>query len=248
LTPTPEISDDNLEDGSATAQREVRYEHSRQFVPLLEQLGVTVLVSTYQAGKIVVLGTHHGTLTQSFHNFDRPMGMAVTDNSLAVAAKNQIWLLRNSADVAPKLEPRGRYGACYLTRGSQVTGEIQAHELGRSGEEMWVVNTLFSCLCTPDSHYSFVPRWCPPFISELAPEDRCHLNGLAMHDGRPRYVSAMAWTNTPGGWRPEKVSSGCLIDVESGEVVASGFAMPHSPRVHDGHVWLPRNPFKVRRR
>ena len=45
------------------------------------------------------------------------------------------------------------------------------------------MNTLFSCLAGLDSRYSFVPRWRPPFISALAAEDRCHLNGLAMVDG-----------------------------------------------------------------
>ena len=119
-----------------------------------------------------------------------------------------------------------------------MTGEIQAHEMGWAADELWVVNTLFSCLCTLDPDYSFVPRWQPDFISGLAPEDRCHLNGLAMADGRPKYVTAMAPTDTAGGWRAEKVRTGCLIDVASAEIVAPGFAMPHSPRVHNGQVWL----------
>lgn len=219
-------------------EREVRYEHSRNLAPVLHELGVTVLISTYQAGKIVALGTHDGALVHSFHNFDRPMGMAVQADALAVAAKNQIWQLRNSADIAPRLEPAGRYNSCLLTRSSQVTGEIQAHELGWSGDELWVVNTLFSCLCTPDSHYSFVPRWCPPFITKLAPEDRCHLNGLAMDEGRPKYVTAMGQTDAPAGWRSQKATRGCLMDVETGETVAQGFAMPHSPRVYRGHLWV----------
>jgi uncharacterized protein (TIGR03032 family) len=107
-----------------------------------------------------------------------------------------------------------------------------------AGNELWVVNTLFSCLCTLHPDYSFVPRWQPPFVSALAPEDRCHLNGLAMLDGKPKYVTAMAESDTPGGWRPRKVETGCLIDVESGQALARGFAMPHSPRAHLGHVWL----------
>ena len=125
-----------------------------------------------------------------------------------------------------------------MVTSSQETGEIQAHEMAWAGEELWIVNTLFSCLCTLHPNYSFIPRWQPPFISALAPEDRCHLNGLAMLDGKPKYVTAMAESDTPGGWRPNKAETGCLIDVESGKTVARGFAMPHSPRVHLGHVWL----------
>jgi uncharacterized protein (TIGR03032 family) len=108
---------------------------------------------------------------------------------------------------------------------------------------LWVVNTLFSCLCTLHENYSFVPRWRPPFVSALAPEDRCHLNGLALAVGEqgrfvPRYVTALGETDTPAGWRPAKATGGCLVDVPTGRTVARGFAMPHSPRVHEGRVWL----------
>jgi uncharacterized protein (TIGR03032 family) len=101
-----------------------------------------------------------------------------------------------------------------------------------------MVNTRFSCLCTLHPDYSFVPRWRPPFISALAAEDRCHLNGLALVDRRPRYVTALGETDTPGGWRPTRAHGGCLIDVAGGETIARGLSMPHSPRWHDGRLWL----------
>jgi uncharacterized protein (TIGR03032 family) len=124
-----------------------------------------------------------------------------------------------------------------------LTGAIHAHELAWAGDELWVVNTLFSCLCTLDEHYSFVPRWQPPFITALAAEDRCHLNGLALAPDQrgelaPEYVTALAETDTPAGWRPTKATGGCLIHVPTGRTVARGLAMPHSPRVHQGRVWL----------
>ena len=175
----------------------------------------------------------------SFHNFDRPMGVAIDARAdrMAVAARNKVWFLRNARDVAGQMQPAG-HEACFLTRSAQVTGEIQAHQMAWAGDELWIVNTLFSCLCTLHPDYSFVPRWQPPFISALAAEDRCHLNGLAMLDGKPKYVTAMAESDTAGGWRPDKAKTGCLIDVDSRATVASGFAMPHSPCVHMGHVWL----------
>ena len=221
-------------------QRQVSFEHSQDLAEVLGALNASLSISTYQAGKLAVLGSHEHKLTLSFHNFDRPMGVAVhpTGDRMAVAARNKVWFLRNDRSVAPQLEPVGANQACFLTRSAQVTGEIQAHEMGWSGDELWVVNTLFSCLCTLDPAYSFVPRWQPSFISQLVAEDRCHLNGLAMVGGQPKYVTAMGQTDTAGGWRPDKANSGCLLDVESNEVVASGFAMPHSPRVHLGHIWL----------
>jgi uncharacterized protein (TIGR03032 family) len=237
---TAPATDPNVPPGTdaAAGYRQVSYEHTRTFAALLEHLGASLLVSTYQAGKLALVGASRGTLALSFHNFDRPMGLAIQGDRIAVAARNQIWFLKNNRDVARRLEPTGAHDACYLTRASQVTGEIQAHEMGWAGDELWVVNTLFSCLCTLHADYSFVPRWQPSFITALAAEDRCHLNGLAMDDGRPRFVTALGETDQREGWRAGKVSGGRLIEVPSGRTVASGFAMPHSPRVHRGRVWM----------
>ena len=184
----------------APPERRVGYEHSLNLAEVLANLNASLVISTYQAGKLVVVGADRGRLALSFHNFDRPMGVALDGSGqrLAVAARNKIWLLRNARDIASQLPPAGNHGACFLTRSAQVTGEIQAHEMAWAGDELWIVNTLFSCLCTLHPHYSFVPRWQPPFITSLAPEDRCHLNGLALVDGQPKYVTAMAETDTPG--------------------------------------------------
>ena len=218
--------------------REVRHEYSRALPPLLDQLGISLLVSTYQAGKVVAVGAHQGELALTYHNFERAMGLAVKPDAIAVGARSQVWFLRSAPDLAARVEPAGRHDACFLTRSSHFTGEVQAHELAWAGDELWLVNTAFGCLCTLDDKHSFVPRWRPPFVTALAAEDRCHLNGLAMADGRPKYVTALAESDTPQGWRPNKVHGGCLIDVASGQTVARGFAMPHSPRVHRGRVWM----------
>jgi len=177
----------------------------------------------------------------SFHNFDRPMGLAIDakNDQIAIAGKTEICLMRNARDVAAQLSSETTCDACFLARSSHVTGEIQSHEISWAANgELWIVNTLFSCLCTLDERHSFVPRWQPPFISELAAEDRCHLNGLAMHNGVPKYVTAMAESDTAGGWRPTKGETGCLIDVASRQTVVQGFSMPHSPRIHNDQVWV----------
>ena len=101
-----------------------------------------------------------------------------------------------------------------------------------------MVNTRFCCLCTLDAEHSFYPRWRPPFVSALAPEDRCHLNGIAMVDGRPKYVTALGETDTPGGWRANKATGGILMDIESNEILLRGLSMPHSPRWYQGKLWV----------
>ncbi|MCA9127661.1 MAG: TIGR03032 family protein [Planctomycetales bacterium] len=220
------------------SERAVRFVASSNFAPLLASLKLSLLVSTYQAGKLVAVGTGDSGLGLAFHNFDRAMGLALEEDRLAVGTTSQIWLLRRSPDPVQGMGPSGTYDCSFLTRSCWYTSNIQAHEMVWCGDELWVVNTLFSCLCSPDEHYSFEPRWRPKFISSLAPEDRCHLNGLAVEDGRPKYVTAMAESDTAAGWRPTKATSGCLIDIDSGETIARGLAMPHSPRVNAGRLFV----------
>jgi uncharacterized protein (TIGR03032 family) len=226
------------ERSGAPPTREIRHEYTHSLPPLLDQLGVSLLVSTYQAGKVIAVGVAAGELTLSYHNFERAMGLAVKPDRIAVAARAQVWFLHAAPDLAAPVEPASRHDACFLTRSSHFTGEVHAHELAWAGDELWLVNTAFGCLCTLDGRHSFVPRWRPPFLTALAADDRCHLNGLAVADGAPKYMTALAETDTPQGWRADKVKSGCLIDVASGQTVARGFAMPHSPRVHRGRVWM----------
>jgi protein O-GlcNAc transferase len=245
------------------ALREVRYEVSRDFVPILAEAGISLFVSTYQAGKLVVVGTDQGKLTLSFHNFEQAMGLALSGDTLAVGTRYQVWLLAREAGMAAQLDRGQTHDDCYLARRSQFTGQIHIHELawgraegsgfgvqgsgdkkqgtgdgGQEAAELWVVNTQFSCLATLDERHSFVPRWRPKFITGLAAEDRCHLNGLAMEDGRPKYVTAMSETDGPQSWRPTKESSGCVIDVSASETIARGLVMPHSPRLAGGRLWV----------
>jgi uncharacterized protein (TIGR03032 family) len=241
LTPRQEPSQDGPAAPSAV---EFHYTQSDSFTALLQQLGVSLLVTTYQANKLLVVRAGHGGLSTLVRTFARPMGLAVDAQQLAVGTRDQVWFFRNAPDIAPRVEPAGVHDGCYLPRSCHVTGDIGVHELAWAGDELWIVNTRFSCLCTLDPDYSFVPRWQPPFITALAAEDRCHLNGLAREPGevgrfsKPSYVTALGATDTAGGWRQDKARGGCLIEVSSGEIVVPDLCMPHSPRWHDGRLWL----------
>ena len=217
---------------------EFHYTQTESFVALLAELSASLVVSTYQANKLLVARAHGPGLSMLVRTFDKPMGLAVDSGRLALGTRKEVWFLRNAPDIAPQVEPVGQHDACFLPRSCHVTGDIGVHEIAWAGEELWVVNTRFSCLCTLHPDYSFMPRWRPPFISALAAEDRCHLNGLALVDGQPTYVTALGETDTPNGWRPNKPHGGCLIDVPSGEILARGLSMPHSPRWHEGQLWL----------
>lgn len=224
--------------GHPPAAVEFRYTQTESFPALLNELRASLVVSTYQANKLLVARAAGAGISTLVRTFDRPMGLAVDDRRLAVGTRCQVWFLRNAPDIAPRVEPAGQHDACYLPRASHVTGDIGVHEMAWAGEELWVVSTRFSCLCTLNPDYSFVPRWRPPFVTALAAEDRCHLNGLMVVDGRPRYATALGESDVKDGWRKEKATGGCLIDVANNEVVARGLSMPHSPRWHDGKLWV----------
>jgi uncharacterized protein (TIGR03032 family) len=216
----------------------LRSSHTTSFSPLLEELGVSLLVSTYQAGKLVVLRADGGVINTHFRSFNTPMGVACDGERLAVGTALEVWEFHNVPAVAQRLAPEGKHDACFLPRSSHVTGNVQVHEMAWAGKELVFVNTRFSCLATRCATFSFVPRWRPRFISALAPEDRCHLNGLGLRDGQVRYVTALGETDEPAGWRGNKKSGGILVDVPSGEVIARGLSMPHSPRWYAGRLWV----------
>jgi uncharacterized protein (TIGR03032 family) len=216
-----------------------RSAHTPGFAGLLESLGITLLVTTYQAGKLMAVRAREGKINTLLRSFERPMGLAVRAPwLLALGVRTQIWLLRNAPDIAAQLPPAGTHDACFIPRVSYVTGDIRCHEMAWVGEELWIVNTFFSCLCTVHADYSFVPRWHPPFLPGPTPGDHCHLNGLAVAQGQARYVTALGDSTTPQGWRPAKSTGGIVLDIASGSVVSRGLSMPHSPRIHDGRLWV----------
>jgi uncharacterized protein (TIGR03032 family) len=235
-TPTPDPS-------NSKAEAPLRAVHTSNFPAILRRLGASLLVTTYQAGKLVMVRDEGDHLNTHFRAFPAPMGLALRGNRLVLGTTMQIWEFRDVPAVTAKLAPGPRRDACFLPRRCHVTGNVQVHEMAwgdgdGDGDDLWFVNTRFSCLCTLDPSYSFVPRWRPPFVTALEPTDRCHLNGLAMADGQPRYVTALGDTDSAGGWRANKARGGVLLDVPSGAVVASGLSMPHSPRLHGGRLWV----------
>jgi uncharacterized protein (TIGR03032 family) len=214
--------------------------HTTSFPRLLRELGISLLVSTYQAGKLIVVRAQGEELNTHFRNFYSPMGVVYQAETgrLAIGAKSEVWEFYNQTDVAPKLEPKDTCDAAFLPRRVHHSGDIRIHEMGYIGREIWAVNTRFSCLCTFDAESSFVPRWRPKFVTALAPEDRCHLNGMAILDDRIKLVTCLGATDTAGGWRENKRDGGRVLDVDSGETVITGLSMPHSPRFYGGHVWV----------
>ena len=234
---------------------------SRQFTSWLASQNLSLVFTTYQAGKVFFIGLRqNGQLWVLERTFERCMGLYAHNSSLYMSSLYQLWRLENA------LEPgqiADGYDAVYVPQVGYITGDLDIHDVvlvepaqppklrgdqqvepqvpslnnGRLGGVVFV-NTLFSCLATISETKSFVPFWKPPFISKLAAEDRCHLNGLAVRDGQPRYVTAVSQSDVADGWRDKRKDGGCVMDISTNQAIATGLSMPHSPRWYKDKLWL----------
>lgn len=216
--------------------------HSNSLVELLTAASSSIAISTYKSGHLIIASEYEGSINTTYRNFDRPMGIAVSGTKLAVGTRDSIQSFSNQPRLGQVVEPKGFFDTVYAPRNVVYTGDVAIHEMGYGAkegkDELWFVNTGFSCLCRLDADYSFVPVWTPEWISGLANEDRCHLNGLAMVDGQPKYVTALSQTDTAFGWREKKGTSGVIVDIETNRLITDGLSMPHSPRWYREKLWV----------
>jgi len=211
---------------------------SHNFVDWLLSEQISLVFSTYPNSRLMLLGVDSSGrisgLEQVFHGV---MGLYATTERIYLGSRYEIWQLDNV------LAPRQLYSGCdklYIPRISYTTGDLNIHDLALEAESSRIVfiSSLLNCLATVSDRHSCIPLWKPPFISQLINEDRCHLNGLAMVNGKPRYVTLYGLSDIGGGWREHSQSGGCVIDIISNEVIASGLSLPHSPRFAGGKLWL----------
>lgn len=213
------------------------YSASPGFTGLLAELGVSLAVSSYQSGKLFLLGQVGGRMTLHERHFQRAMGLCASGDSLLMASLYQIHHFRNM--LRPGQRINTHYDRCYVPRTSHTTGVLDIHDIGQLADGRIVfVNTMFNCLATLSERHSFKPLWKPSFISDISAGDRCHLNGMAVEEGKVRYVTAVSTTDTPDSWREQRVGGGVVIDVQNDAIICRGLSMPHSPRLHHGKLWL----------
>ena len=210
---------------------------SRQLPAWMAEQKLSIALTTYQIGKLFLLGLKpNGELSVFERTFNRCMGLCPTPNGFYMSSLHQTWRFEN---VFNKGEQQNGYDRLYVPQVGHTTGDLDIHDMAVDADGRLVfVNTLFGCLATLSDTHSFKPLWRPSFISKLAAEDRCHLNGLAMKDGRMAYVTAVGRCDVVDGWRDHRADGGIVIDVNTDEIVASGLSMPHSPRWHQGKLWL----------
>jgi uncharacterized protein (TIGR03032 family) len=222
---------------AAEQKPELELTGSRQLTSWLIEQRASLAFTTYQSGKLFLIGMQeNGRLSVFERTFNRCMGLWGDGQTLYMSSLYQLWRFENTLEAG---QAHDGYDRLYVPRMAWTTGDVDAHDVtvDQDGRVIFV-NTLFSCLATVSEKHSFVPLWQPPFVTKLAAEDRCHLNGLAMEDGKPTYVTAVAKSDAHEAWRDHRKSGGILMDVRKNEIVCEGLSMPHSPRVHGGKVWL----------
>ncbi|HEX4917846.1 MAG TPA: TIGR03032 family protein [Limnobacter sp.] len=210
---------------------------SRQLTSWMHDEKLSFGLSTYQIGKLMLLGCNSAKGLSVFERtFGRCMGLVASDDGFYLSSLYQIWRFQNSL---PEGQKHQGYDKLYVPQYGSVTGDLDVHDLGVMADGRLVfVNTLFGCLATLSDTHSFKPYWRPPFLSRLAAEDRCHLNGLAMVDGAPAFVSIVGVSDVLDGWRGHRVGGGIIMDVRTNEIVANGLSMPHSPRWYNDRLWV----------
>ncbi len=210
---------------------------SRGLHSFMERNRLSFGFTSYQSGRLYLVGRlPRGRVSFHERHFVHAMGVAATPQRLYLGTQYQVWRLENVLSPGQTLDGFDRN---YVPRNAQTTGDVDVHELGvdKNGRVIFV-NTKFSCLASFSLTHSFRPLWQPPFISRLAPEDRCHLNGLAMQDGEARYVTAVCRSDVVTGWRDRRASGGLIMDVQSDRMVTEDMSMPHSPRLHNGRLFV----------
>ena len=212
---------------------------SRYLTSWLAEQQISLALTTYQTGKLFLIGRGAEQKISVFERtFNRSMGCWASPDARTIWMSSQYQLWRFENALAPGELHQG-YDSLYIPRAAFTTGDLDIHDVAveESGRVVFVA-THFNCLGTLSERSSFTPLWQPPFITALVPEDRCHLNGLALRDGRARYVTVVSQSNVADGWRDRRNNGGCVIDVQNNEVVASGLSMPHSPRWYRDKLWV----------
>ncbi len=211
---------------------------SRGLAGWLASNKLSLAISSYQSGRVYLVGSDKQGRVSFFERiFERAMGIVGNAQRIYLGGLYQLWRFENVLRSNEIIH--GQFDKCYVPRNAQTIGDVDIHELGIcSNGKVVFVNTKYSCLAELSQTHSFKAIWKPKFISKLAPEDRCHLNGLAMVDGKPKYVTAVCKSDAVDGWRDRRRDGGVVIDVETDEIVCEGLSMPHSPRWAGGKLWV----------
>lgn len=236
-----EHSDDLLEKKVSLSTEEDKFDfnsvYSDNLPQLLKGLNISLIASSYQAQRVFLMRSDGDKIDVNFKSFKRPMGITVHNDNITIGTHDKVIKFIRNDKVAKYLD-NVNIDSSFVPSAMHVTGMINIHDIDYGNDGLYVVNSAFSCICKIVPDYSFEVYWKPEFISELVPEDRCHLNGMALKDGKPKYVTMFNQLDYRGSWKVNKAPTGVLMDIENNEVLVDNLFMPHSPRYKNGKIYF----------
>jgi uncharacterized protein (TIGR03032 family) len=219
-------------------------DYSENLIAFLKSQKISILVSSYKTAHIYAIGTIYDNRDQSdklsifLSNFNRPMGMHVSKKTIWISSSGNLWKYTNIGEF-PDTVNFGTFDATYLSQMAYFSNDIDAHDICLDDKDKpYYCSAMFSCICQPSDTHSFKVYWKPPWISKVAPEDRCHLNGVCSRNGQPRYITSVCMGDAKGSWRYNRVGKGIVYDIVNDKLVCQGLSMPHSPRWFLGKLWI----------
>ena len=219
-------------------QSNIQCQFDSGFAEWVSQCNGSICATSNQANKVLMIGWTGDQLSLLMRNYDKPMGLDYSNGRLAISTSSNVVIHSNDSLLAPHYEQKNKYDALYTPKASWHTGDLNIHDIAFGEKGLWFVNTKFNCLAQVSVTYTFIPRWQPFFIDEINKEDCCHINGLAMSEGKPKYVTCLGNASTSQGWRDLKENSGIVMDVQHNTIILEGLTMPHSPRVYRKQLYV----------
>lgn len=238
-------SEDKGEGGGVGPNYSPRFEFDRYFLSWLREVKTSFFISSYKTHKVFSIGIvkdgrdNQDKLSLWMTHFNRPMGIHAGKKTIWVSSSGNLWRFDNSGGYEEIDSQLGPFDSQFVPRLAYFSNDIDTHDICTdANDKLYYVSALFCCICIPSVDHSFKVWWKPPWISKIAPEDRCHLNGICARDGEPRYVSAVCMLDSKGAWRENRIGKGIIYDIKEDKVVCEGLTMPHSPRWNNGKLWL----------
>jgi uncharacterized protein (TIGR03032 family) len=227
------------------AQQMPNFEYDRYFLTWLRDNNISLMCSSYKAHRVFSIGVVNDPRDQQLKLslwmtfFNRPMGLIANEKTCWVSSSGNMWRFENTGEFEDSRENIGKFDGNYVIRHGYFSSDIDNHDICVDSDgRVYYCSAAFSCVCTTSDDKSFKVFWRPPWITKTVPEDRCHLNGICSRDGRPRYVTCVCQGNVRAAWRENRIGKGIIYDIVEDRVVCEGLSMPHSPRWHNGKLWV----------
>lgn len=247
----PETLVENKEEPLEVGKNFPQLEYDRYFLEWLKNVKHSLIVTSYKTNYIFCIGVTQllepevrDQLSFWMTNSSRCMGACSSNDNKAIWVGNMSFLTKyckfgEQPDEGENFK-RKPFDGLYVPRKIHITSDIDIHDITTStkGGDPYFISAVYSCVCQPSDDHSFKVYWKPPWITKVAAEDRTHLNGLCSLDGVPRYVTACSRSDVRGGWRNHKRDGGVIYDIVHNALVCKNLSMPHSPRWHDGKLWV----------